>query len=519
MSKINALEFAKYVDINRKSLIQHCKKNGKYLKDNESLGYIVSLNNTINLAEKSSDLPVRNVYNYDGTLLESTIVNIGDAVTLPTEPPVIDDPKISFKKWVKSTISPTVKTSYNIGAICQVNEQIDIDGTLVRPTLIEVVISEAIGLSPMIRWQKETNSSVLYIDWGDGAIDTVSTSATSGNTTHTYQVAGRYTIKMYSLNSYSISTSGSSNYSFGSIEYQKIVRKVYFGDNIRNIGRYAFYYCYSLQSIVIPDNITSIAEYAFGGCHSLQSAVISNGVTSIGTSAFTGCDSLQSVIIPDSVISIGGSAFVDCNSLQSVIIPDSVTSIGNNAFKHNYSLQSAVIPDSVTSIETQAFSGCYSLKSVVIPNRVTSIKADTFSYCYSLQSIVIPDNVTSIERSAFTSCCSLQSAVIPNGVTSIDAQAFSSCYSLRSIVIPDNWNQNMYFIKNCYNLEDSSWVSIANKISDLTNTNAKVISINNAQKSQIDTIMVNSSGEEDATGTMTLTEFIQNKNWTISVSN
>ena len=72
---------------------------------------------------------------------------------------------------------------------------------------------------------------------------------------------------------------------------------------------------------------------------------------------------------------------------------------------------------------------------------------------------------------------------------------------------------------NIFAYKDSSWVSIATRIADLTNSDAKVITIDNVQKSQIDTIMVNSLGEEDATGTMTLTEFIQNKNWTISVSN
>ena len=132
---------------------------------------------------------------------------------------------------------------------------------------------------------------------------------------------------------------------------------------------------------------------------------------------------------------------------------------------------------------------------------------------------MIPDNVTSIGSNAFSICYSLQSIVIPDSVTSIGNSAFNACTSLQSIVIPNNWSKNIDFLKDCYNLENSSWVSIANRITDLTNTDAKVITINNAQKSQIDTIMVNSLGEEDATGTMTLTEFIQNKNWTISVSN
>ena len=204
------------------------------------------------------------------------------------------------------------------------------------------------------------------------------------------------------------------------------------GNSVTSIGERAFYYCTSLTSVTIPDSVTTIGSSAFYGCSSLESVTIPDSVTSIGISAFSGCTSLTSVTIPDSVTSIGISAFSGCTSLTSVTIPDSVTSIGDSAFYDCESLTSVTIPDSVTSIGDYAFRFCSSLESVTIPDSVTTIGDSAFSFCDSLDSVTIPDSVTSIGQEAFYSCDSLTSVTIGNGVTTIGQEAFSYCYSLKS---------------------------------------------------------------------------------------
>ena len=86
-------------------------------------------------------------------------------------------------------------------------------------------------------------------------------------------------------------------------------------NSVTSIGDYAFFYCYSLTSVVIPDSVTSIGDEAFAWCESLTSVVIPESVTSIGERAFYNCSSLESIVIPDSVTSIGDSAFAGCSSL------------------------------------------------------------------------------------------------------------------------------------------------------------------------------------------------------------
>ena len=161
---------------------------------------------------------------------------------------------------------------------------------------------------------------------------------------------------------------------------------------VTSIGDYAFYRCFSLESVTIPTSVTWIGYAAFQDCFSLESVTIPNSVTSIDSYAFYNCSSLQSVTIPNSVTSIGNNAFQKCSSLQSVTIPNSVTSIGNSAFEYCSSLQSVTIPNSVTSIGNNAFQFCYDLQSVTIPNSVTGIGNNAFWNCYSLQSVTINGN-------------------------------------------------------------------------------------------------------------------------------
>ena len=78
--------------------------------------------------------------------------------------------------------------------------------------------------------------------------------------------------------------------------FENGVGTIEFDDDVTSIGRYAFYNCTSLTSIVIPDSVTVIVIDAFNSCSSLTSVTIGNGVTSIGESAFQNCRGLTSIV-------------------------------------------------------------------------------------------------------------------------------------------------------------------------------------------------------------------------------
>ena len=218
--------------------------------------------------------------------------------------------------------------------------------------------------------------------------------------------------------------------------YCESLNSVTIPDSVTSIGSLAFEYCTSLTNIMIPNKVKHIANYAFEGCKNLTNVSIAVGVTSIGEGVFSNCYNLSDIIIPSSITNIGPYAFSSCSSLVNITIPSSVTYIGDSAFQSCRNLTSVELPDTITSIESSTFSGCNSLTSVELPDTITRIERCTFSGCSSLSSIIIPDSVTSIKDSAFSRCTSLTSIAIPERVTEINADTFYGCTNLRSVFIP-----------------------------------------------------------------------------------
>lgn len=164
------------------------------------------------------------------------------------------------------------------------------------------------------------------------------------------------------------------------------IKNIDLPDGVKEIDRFAFLNCASLESITIPDSVEKIGNTAFSHCRSLKSVTIPNSVTTIGNYIFSDCSSLTSIYIPSSVTSIGNYVFDSCSNLTTVIIGENsqLTSIGDGAFSYCDSLTSIYIPSGVTTIGDYAFEDCSSLTSIYIPNSVTLMGSYVFSGCSNL---------------------------------------------------------------------------------------------------------------------------------------
>ena len=230
---------------------------------------------------------------------------------------------------------------------------------------------------------------------------------------------------------------------------------------------------------------------------------------------------LLKAYLGEKVTSIDTYAFYYCESLTSITIPSGITSIGSYSFYNCYSLTSITIPSGITSIGSYSFYNCYSLTSITIPSSITSIGNSAFYYCHSLQSVTIPNSVTIIVSGAFFSCYSLTSLTIPNSVTSIGSDTFSSCCSLTDFVLYEDFNISGLNLRSCA-LSNESLIDIANKLKDNTGLTANTITLSTSKhRTRMNTIYLDANGARVPYGTegaVSILEFIQNKNWTVSFS-
>lgn len=139
----------------------------------------------------------------------------------------------------------------------------------------------------------------------------------------------------------------------------------------------------------------------------IKSVSIGNNVTNIGNYAFADCDSIESITIPDNIITIGDYTFADCDNLVNVTLGKGVKTIGRFAFYENGKLNSVTLGDNTTSIGYGAFSLCYNLKQITIPRKVTCIGGYAFHSCNNLESIEIPSSITLIDEGVFDCCDNL----------------------------------------------------------------------------------------------------------------
>lgn len=106
-------------------------------------------------------------------------------------------------------------------------------------------------------------------------------------------------------------------------QYCSSLTNVVMGTNITSIGSYAFAFCGSLASITIPPNVTNIESYAFCYDSSLTSVILPGPLVSIGnfawgSFAFYYCTSLETVIVGGSLGYIPDGTFDECPNLTGI---------------------------------------------------------------------------------------------------------------------------------------------------------------------------------------------------------
>lgn len=101
--------------------------------------------------------------------------------------------------------------------------------------------------------------------------------------------------------------------------YDIETKEIEIPSTVCNIGRFTFYQCRSIKSLLIPGNVKYIGSSAFEDCTGLTSITLNDGLELIGGSAFEGCSNLTELNIPSTVGRIEINAFKNCSDLTSVV--------------------------------------------------------------------------------------------------------------------------------------------------------------------------------------------------------
>lgn len=354
--------------------------------------------------------------------------------------------------------------------------------------LVADVSAKAFAITTTFIKNSGTN---IYIDWGDGVTDTIST-ATSVTTNHVYSTGGTpcsrgyntFKIRIYGDATCQITnarhipnfavTGGSPFYSIGLLE-------AYFGDNACNTTAFSAFY-FTSNGTTVGNGTFNYLEYV-----KLPATVAwTNQIAGM----FSSCINLYKVIMPTSASALTdvNACFSSCTNLLDISLPSNATAIITlgNFFNGCTNLRTVSLPTSLNSCTSfgSTFSGCYSLKNVTLPsiNLVTNLSS-AFLNCISLQwakitsmpSPVFPSSTVNISN-AFQGCYNLQTVYFPSTCSSnaiyTSGSLFNSCSSLKNVIFPTNFNasgiQNSF--GSCFSLTNVTFQSAMPNLTTMIGT-------------------------------------------------
>lgn len=223
------------------------------------------------------------------------------------------------------------------------------------------------------------------------------------------------------------------DYTFASIVGNARLQKVTLPQSIAEIGDYAFYNCFALETIALPKNVSYIGAAAFYQCANLSDIDLSY-VQYINSFAFYGADSLQSAEL-ESTLVIGYDAFYQ-SGLETVSLPV-VTYIADGALAYT-KLKKVDLPSSLTYVGAGVFHYDFYLEGISVAKGNKALFVDEMykedGVSYGTLYSVLADG--SYQAEAYPGGNATKVYVILEGTSRINELAFTGSNSLQEVTCP-----------------------------------------------------------------------------------
>lgn len=208
-------------------------------------------------------------------------------------------------------------------------------------------------------------------------------------------------------------------------QYCDKIVSVAFGDNIREIGEYAFSNSVMLESVQLPAKLGSISSFCFADCTGLKEIIIPDGVGKIEKKAFFGCTAIESLTVGSGIKSIANDVFSGCRNMSKINwnVINMTDLPSSNGIFYNAGQDAAdgiqvvfgpdveYIPSNLFFPKAAATKQEYvNITSIIFQNSESDsvrIGENAFRGCAGLMALELAENVVSVGKNAFYGCTGL----------------------------------------------------------------------------------------------------------------
>ena len=354
------------------------------------------------------------------------------------------------------------------------------------PSSVESVDYGALNYT---RWYQEKNDAYLIV--GDGVLIKTTVHPTmldlSGKGIKTIGGMAFYNAEM---------NNESADYGY---KYASLLKTITIPEGVREIGKFAFSGCFSLENIVLNKDVIRIDQNAFN--------ILAEGVTTkakvnleicekleyIGSYAFQGCEGIETISLPKSIKTIGEYAFAATAAYTNFMekaakaeneadrywisegvllaayvaegqtaihvpegvriiagavfcgwdnayLPDDLTTLsasGVSKYNITYNVKELYLPEGLEVIDSMAFFRMDGVEKIVLPTTLRVIGSNAFGLCGTLAEISGGDNLEEIGDSAFSYAGSLKEFRMPANVKTVGISVFEGCSALKTVYFPE----------------------------------------------------------------------------------